>query len=365
MKSIYIGMDAHSSTSTLVTVDCEGRELERIELLTNEKELSIYFKHLREKWGKRRLCLTIEEMSLSRWLYSFLAPIVDEMMVCNPLYITRKTQKKNDYIDAAHLAQQLRTNNLVGVFHDEHNKFMDLRVLVSSYQDIVNSIVKAKSQFKAIYLREGKRQQGQTVFGQENPEEILGSEVHRFSAKAHFDHLQKLDEIKERYLERFEKNKKEFSVIKNLSTIPGIGIVRANFIAAIVCDGRRFKNKHHFWSYCGLVSHDQVSAGKSYGMKKSRGIRALKSLFINAAQNLISISQSQYGQQLYEQYEKKNPNNDKIIRRNIARKIAAIALVVMKKDEPFKQFHELKEKRKESAELNSKSSFPSPMTSKS
>ncbi|MBK8201533.1 MAG: transposase [Bdellovibrionales bacterium] len=51
-------------------------------------------------------------------------------------------------------------------------------------------------------------------------------------------------------------------------TIPGISIIRANIIAAIVCQPARFENKHKFWGYCMLVRHIQISGGKIYGNKR-------------------------------------------------------------------------------------------------
>ncbi|MBK8202462.1 MAG: transposase [Bdellovibrionales bacterium] len=50
-------------------------------------------------------------------------------------------------------------------------------------------------------------------------------------------------------------------------TIPGISIIRANIIAAIVCQPARFENKHKFWGYCMLVRHIQSQAEKSMGTR--------------------------------------------------------------------------------------------------
>ena len=63
-------------------------------------------------------------------------------------------------------------------------------------------------------------------------------------------------------------------------TLPGISLIRANIIAAIICQPARFENKHRFWGYCMLVRHIQKSGGKIYGNKRFYGRRELRNVFI-------------------------------------------------------------------------------------
>ncbi|MBK8202155.1 MAG: transposase [Bdellovibrionales bacterium] len=72
-------------------------------------------------------------------------------------------------------------------------------------------------------------------------------------------------------------------------TIPGISIIRANIIAAIVCQPARFENKHKFWGYCMLVRHIQISGGKSMGTRDFFGGRELRNVFLGAAENVMRL----------------------------------------------------------------------------
>jgi transposase len=44
------------------------------------------------------------------------------------------------------------------------------------------------------------------------------------------------------------------SMVKLLATAPGIGMIRAAQIVAIVLSPDRFRTRQQFWSYCGLGS---------------------------------------------------------------------------------------------------------------
>ena len=81
--------------------------------------------------GERHL--TFEESTISQWLYLQLKDQVDELLVCNPVYVAKKPGAKTDFRDALHLAQELRTDHLMPVYHD-NSHWIQLRVSVSGYQ---------------------------------------------------------------------------------------------------------------------------------------------------------------------------------------------------------------------------------------
>ncbi len=128
-------------------------------------------------------------------------------------------------------------------------------------------------------------------------------------------------------------------------TIPGISIVRANIIVAIVCQPERFKTKHHFWGYCMLVRHIQVSAGKIYANKRTHGRRELRSIFIGAAESVMRADNS-----LRDRYDslraKGVSHKDAIV--NLARMIAGISLCLLKNNDTYNDNYQeyLKERKK-------------------
>ena len=148
----------------------------------------------------------------------------------------------------------------------------------------------------------------------------------KFVSENLFRQIEFLENEKEKYKELFERNRKQYRPIRNLMTIPGISIIRANIICAFVCQPARFENKHKFWGYCMLVRHIQVSGGRIYGNKRFFGRRELRNVFIGAAESGIR-TESQLRDR-YEALRAKGGIEHKEAKLNIARHIAAIGELI-------------------------------------
>lgn len=144
----YIGLDAHSTTSTFAVVDKNGQCVLRETVKTSEQSLVHVINKLH---GERHMAF--EESSISQWLYLQLKEKVDHLLICNPTYVAKKQGAKTDFRDALHLAQELRTNHLQAVFHDTSH-WMEIRTTVSGYLDIVEEIIRFKNRLKAVFRAE-------------------------------------------------------------------------------------------------------------------------------------------------------------------------------------------------------------------
>ena len=258
----YIGLDAHSSTSTFAVVDENGQCVLRETVKTSEQSLVHVINRIN---GERHM--TFEESTISQWLYLQLKDKVDNLLICNPTYVAKKQGAKTDFRDALHLAQELRTNHLQPVFHDTSH-WMEIRTTVSGYLDIVEEIVRFKNRLKAVFRSEAIPTDENSFYKNKTRIKELKNPSAKFVAEKLFDQIEFLELEKDKYKEVFERNRKKYRPIRNLMTIPGISIIRANIIAAIVCQPARFENKHRFWGYCMLVRHIQESGGKIYGNKR-------------------------------------------------------------------------------------------------
>lgn len=305
----FIGLDAHSKTSTFAVVDEKGQCVLRKTVDTSEKNLSDVIDHVN---GERHL--TFEESTISQWLYVSLREKVDNLLVCNPVYVAKKHGAKTDFRDALHLAQELRGGHLQGVYHDSSH-WIQLRVSVSGYQDIVQEIIRFKNRLKAVFRAEAISTDANNFYKDKILVERLQNDSSKFVAEKLFNQIQFLEEEKLQFRTLFNKNKKLYKPIRNLMTIPGINLIRANIICAIM-----------------LVRHIQESGGKTYGHKRFFGRRELRDVFIGATESALRSNSS-----LRDHYEAKRASgvSHKDAKVDLSRRIAALALSLLKNNNTY------------------------------
>lgn len=230
-----------------------------------------------------RIILTFEESTSAHWLYGKLTPFVERLIVCNPGYNRLLCRgPKNDTIDATKLCLLLRQGSLKEVYHST-SRLYELRMLVSSYDDTVRAGVVAQNQLKA--LERGRQTSGR-----------CGSLI--------VEQLQARIELyrteKHQYEQTFARWIRRTPALRQLKKLPGIGFRGAVKILGYVIDPRRFPNRGHYWSYCGLVWHQKMSGGRRYGRRRPQYNHVLKAVYKTAALAAIHGSSgiADYYQQL-------------------------------------------------------------------
>jgi transposase len=273
--------------------------------------------------------ITIEESTASQLLWIELRMYVDEIIICDPYHnFLLSSGPKNDRIDAVKLLELLRAGLLKPVYHSAE-EFMSCRVLLSGYLDLVKTGSAWKNRLKAQARARGGRPA-------ENEYECFCEAV-----AEHF--ISDYCEIKKAYEELFKKIVQSSRVLRSLLRIPGIGTLSAFKTATVVVDANRFRDKGHFWAYCGLVKHRKMSGGRNYGSRSPRYSRILKSVFRTAAM-ACTHKHSKSSMKDYYDYLLSQGKPVHVARNIISRKIAAIALSVMKtgkwyrSDEIYKYF---------------------------
>lgn len=271
--------------------------------------------------------MTLEEGTYSQWLYTEIKPFVDELIVCN----TRRNSlllegAKNDRIDALKLLQLLKADLLKPVYHSfDHN--IQLRKLVSGYNDFTQFGVRLKNQKSAILRSVGLKK------GEKLNETFYTEEIVLKRVQEQIDLIQRhQSEIKN----EFDKVRRRNESIRLLESIPGIGEINSVRILAAVVDPHRFENKDKFLSYAGLVKHERSSAGKVYSHRSTSFNRGLKLAFRTATLVCIQDGKENYFNKYYNwKLSKGLPAHD--ARNATARKIAVIALGVMKSKKKFNE----------------------------
>jgi transposase len=323
----FIGLDAHSKTCFFVVLSKTGRVVERKRVTTNEGEI---LRFVRAVHGPKKL--TFEEGVLSHWLFLLLKDEVDELVVCQP---TEHDGPKNDERDAGETADLLRVGRLKSVFHAD-SELMNLRTLVSGHVDLIGEISREKNRLKALFRQVAIPTKGSKFYG--SPEVVwqLPTDTQQYVACTLFEQLDLLEEQRRGYLERFESNARRLKEIRLLMSIPGIGAVRANQIAAIIVTPHRFPNKYRLFAYAKLTKHGRESDGKQYGKKPARGQPILKNVFKSAVVSAMKSNTS-----FRRRYEEKRTAgaDDRTARHEVSKAIAATVLAVWKTGRKYDDKH--------------------------
>jgi len=322
----YIGLDAHSKTCTYVCLNKEGDILRQGTFSTNERNLKDLCRSF-----KGETALVLEETNIAQWLYVVLKDEVDKLVVCHPAYLPMKSGPKNDYRDALHLAHQLRSNNLTPVFHED-SFLMNLRTIVSNYENVNLHGTNLKYNFKSLLRSDGVQTQSacKTVSNPEKWKE-LKTPSKRFVAEKLYEQIVANEKLKAQYVREFRVNILKEPSIRNLSSLPGVGKVRAHIIAAYISSAHRFENKHKLWSYAKLIRHRDESDGYVMRKRTPHGRSELKAAFMGAAQRIIISASSTALQDYFLHLIENKKLGQREAKKALARKIAAICLVIMKK----------------------------------
>lgn len=259
----YIAVDWSMSNMAIARMTKISQQIQVVEQPTSLKELKLYLSLL-----KGTKALTIEESNCAQWLYTELHDEVDNLIICEP-YRNRLLLEgpKNDRVDAEKLVKLLRNNLLKPVFHSG-DKFIYMRKLTSHYQDLVKSGVKLKNQRSALFRSYGLDHKSDEFKGDDKIESFV---------LLHLDEqIEFYEQKKKLYEEKFSNMAKKLPEAKLLKGIPGIGNIHAIEILAAIVDAKRFPSKGHLLSYCGLLKHEKISGGRSYGKRYTNFHRDLK-----------------------------------------------------------------------------------------
>jgi transposase len=338
----YIGLDAHSQTCTVTVMGPSGKHLAEQILETNGKVL---VEHLKGIAGTKHLCF--EEGTHSEWLYELLKPQVDDLVVIQPL---RSDGQKNDSVDAWGLAERVRHGAIDCAVFKAPGVYSELRAAVRAQRALVGDVVRAKNRLKAIYRSRGLQGMGTEVYDSaERSKWLKKLPVHRRKlAEILSKELDALTEVHASAKEWLLEQAGGCPIVKLLATAPGIGMIRAAQIVAIVLSPERFRTRQQFWSYCGLGIvtrsssdwvRDRQGAWARRETAQTRGLNrnrhpVLKAIFKGAA---LSIVQSMPNHPLHQDYQRMISAGIKptLARITVARKIAAAVLAMWKNKEEY------------------------------
>jgi transposase len=265
--------------------------------------------------------------------------------VCDPRKnTTMKIGNKNDRSDARKLAELLYLDKLHSVYHGEAG-VRALKELARSYLALTRDTTRVMNRLKALYRSWAIPCAGQRVYAPRYRSEwlvkITEAGVHR-RADIYYQQLDALRSLREQVRRDLLAEGRKHSAMNMLRQIPSIGPIRAVLLIALMQTPHRFRTKRQLWAYCGLALKTSTSGeyriveGQLKRAKKFLAIRGLntnhnhdlKNIFKGAATRAAAVPGAfqQFHAALVARGMKPT-----MARLTLARKIAAITLIVWKK----------------------------------
>jgi transposase len=344
----YIGLDVHQATISASVLDSTGKLVMESILETKAATILQFIHGLRGS-----LHVTFEEGTCAAWLHDLLRPHVTKVLVCDPRKnALLKSGNKNDRIDARKLAELLRTGLLSAVYHGE-NGIRTLKELARSYLAVTQDLTRVMNRLKALYRSWAIPCTGQRVYAPRHRCAWLGkiSEAGvRRRAEFYYQQLDALRTLHQEVRHDLLAESKKHSAMKLLRQIPSIGPIRAALLIALIQTPHRFRTKRQLWAYSGLALKTYTSGeyrfveGQLKRSKKLLAIRGLnanhnhdlKNLFKGAAIRAAAVAGP--FQEFYAALVARGMKPP-MARLTLARKIAAITLIVWKKGVCFDAEH--------------------------
>ncbi len=292
----YIGMDVHKEAIVIAVQNARGHVV--MEPIVETKASSI-LQFIHGLQGE--LHVTWEEGTWAAWLYDLLKPHVHQVLVCNPRRnALLKEGSKNDKVDARKLADLLRTGMLRPVYHGEHG-LRTLRELARTYQTLSQDLNRVMNRLKALYRGWGIACGGTQVYGPRYREEWLGKIEHVGVRRRAELLYQQLDGLQ-------------------LWTYSGLGIETRDSAQYRFVRGQLQRGKKP-QQICGLNrnhNHEMKDIFKGAATRASCGVGPLRDFYVALLDKGMK---------------------PEMARLTLARKIAAIALTLWKKEERFDAEH--------------------------
>jgi transposase len=325
----YIAIDWSIRNMAIARMTKKANKIKVIDVLSDIVELQTYLKNL-----KGTKILAIEETTTSQWLYAELKEYVDRILICDPNRNKLLNEgPKTDKIDATKLVRLLKAGLMKEVYHSTE-KFLYLRRLVSGYEDLVKAGVRLKNQRHALLRACGKESNKGTELN-------LSSQGEQFVLKCLDRQIAVYEEEKEGYEKEFERLARKYPEIKHQKDLPGIGVINAVKIVARVVTPYRFgSDKGNYLSYAGLIKLEKISGGRSYGKKRPRYSRQLKSAYKSAV--VAAIGGNNPINDYYEYLIQEKGYAEHNARHKACRRLATLSLGVFKsgkKYQPYRREH--------------------------
>lgn len=224
-----------------------------------------------------------------------------------------------------------------------------LRELGRSYLALTEDSTRVMNRIKSVYRSWAIPCEGTSVYGRRHRSEWLAKLVEpgvRIRAEHLYQQLDSLEPVRQAARRELMRESRKHATVKLLRQIPSIGPIRSAFLVAILQTPHRFRTKRQLWSYAGFAVQTYDSGkyrmvrGKRQRNRERITVRGLNRNHNHDLKNLLkgaaisAITRPGPLQDFYAALLQKGIRPS-MARLTLARKIAAITLIMWKKGVSF------------------------------
>ena len=332
-KSLYCGIDLHSSNAVYVIIDSSDKVLLKKRLPNDLSKILATLK----PFQKQLVTVVVESTYNWYWLVDGLMEAGYPVKLANPAAIDQYDgiKQTNDLTDAAFLAHLAMLNILpTGYIYPKEDR--PVRDLLRRRTLLVRHRTAIKLSLQNMFMRQAALNlnwRGIRKLSTKQCSDALNDKDYLlFVTKEQIELIEQLNA----HIKQFEKKVLERGELKPeyeyLLTIPGVGVILGLTIMLETGDIGRFPHVGNFTSYCRCVRANKISNGKSKGKNNGKnGNPHLAWAFVEVVHHVIRVCPQ--AKQFYDR--KKSKRNGALATKALAAKWSKAAYYVMKRHEAF------------------------------
>jgi transposase len=332
-----VALDIHKHYCVVAGVDRDGRVLLH-PVRVEHADL--------EEWLKNHLCSSDEvviESTTNAWhVYDLLAPLVERVVVANPIRVKQIAQArvKTDIRDTLILARLLAAHLVPEVWvppvpvREMRQLLSQRRQLVETHTQIVNRMHSVAHRHHLKHER-GKRFNEKTT-GWQKDKQL--SRIEQFQLELEMENLAYIEKQIERISKAVRKmchQKPWTESMTYLMQLPGFGVITAMTVLAAIGDIQRFETQKHLASYSGLTPGLEQSGTKNRGKGITKeGRRELRWALVEAAQ--MAVKSDPHWKTRFQEMQKRMHRNQAIVA--IAHRLLELVWYVLTRRQAYRHF---------------------------
>jgi transposase len=333
----YVALDIHKHYCVVAGVDREGRVVLQ-PVRVEHADLEGWLK----KTLRARDYVVIESTTNAWHVYDLLAPLVERVLVANPIQVKQiaRARVKTDIRDTLILARLLAAN-LVPVVWVPPVHVRQLRQLLSQRRQFVETHTQIVNRMHSVAHRHHLRHPAGKRFNEKNTtwqKDQRLSQIEQFQLGLEMEnrvYIEKQINKIGKEVAKMSHQKPWAESMTYLMQLPGFGVITGMTVLAAIGEIQRFESARHLASYSGLTPGLEQS-GTKYNEKgiTKEGRKELRWAMVEVAQR--AVKSDPHWKQRFQELEQRMHRNQAMVA--IARRLLELVWYVLTRRQPYRHF---------------------------